>query len=298
MVIRLGKFQLKLTSLRLWAGLILGLYFAHVLMPIYWRRPGADACTFGPITNEQYREYRKAAEKELLFAQFWLTGDSKKRAKRLAKAVENVSQGNKSLFHRLAAMHAVMRSLNGQHWQTNFKGDREVIANDAPKIWKFEGSKSRPKNKTYIGSKNKAKTGEDPGFTPTFLNNGSYTPIRYTYSYSTWANRINPSNLFRPFDTPYKAAILPLFGIQETGMNQTDNSNHNSTERVNILSDGFQDNAFEVSAIGPFYPNIVDGIPNQNRWKNTNPYGPCPVIPSLEWTTKFIDQHSIINVRP
>jgi len=259
MVIRLGKFQLKLTSLRLWAGLFLGLYFAHVLMPIYWRRPGAGACTFGPVTNEQYREYRKAAEKELFYAQFWMSGDRFKRAKRIAEAADSVSDKNQSLFHRLAAMHAVMRSINGQHMQTIFSG----------KILKGA------ENKKDIDLGLKLRSG-------TF----GYRPIIYFYSYSTWYDRLAPTSLLRYLDTPHRISWRPLFLAEKLKNNIS----------VENQDDGYINNSFNI-AVRASYPNPTN-IPPRNRWQNKFPYGPCPKLPSEQTIREFISKNNIINVRP
>ncbi len=265
MDIRLGRFRFTATRLRLVVGLLAGLYLANALMPLYWWRAGADECTFGPVTGEQYRDYLRAAERELRFAQFWMPSERFERARRIAGAIKVVSGDSDSLFVRLAAMHAVMRAINAQHSQSVFRSEKNR--------W----------GETY----NAAAVGEDPVLEPGKSDySPSFSPLYYRYNYSILADRFSIFSLTRPFDYPSDISFGPQF---------LDSFDFNGKQ--NRFGGSITDRSFYIGASGPYYPNLYD-TRWRNRWGPEAPYGPCPVVPSAGWVQDFVERNHITNVRP
>lgn len=256
-------------------------YLAYVMMPLYWHRPGADACAFGPVSNAQYRELRSKAERELLWAQFWLPSDHSERAKRIAEAIEVVSAGSGSFFVRLAAMHAVMRSLNGQHWQSHFKGNWQS--------WELEPLRSRDGNvivpRKGRSRMNMAQIGGDPSLDQSqYSENSGFRPMSFRYSYSTWADRASPISFV-------KYLIPTRFIDFDTLFLKDGNTYKISGFENNEYFDGF----YRVSS-ALFYANIQDGLARRNRWSKSKDSGSCPPVPSERWTNEFIKLNTIVNV--
>jgi hypothetical protein len=101
------------------AALIVGFHVGPLLIT----HPAQDACSFGTVSNERYRQL--LAEAKQRQATIWpaLVWNNKKTMALLNQRVDDLSRGATSVYERLAAMHAVMRALGGDYRSTQH--DRE-----------------------------------------------------------------------------------------------------------------------------------------------------------------------------
>jgi hypothetical protein len=94
---------------------LLIIYFGPLLIT----HPAQDACTFGTVSNERYRQM--LAEAKRLQATTWpsLVWGNKQTMALLNQRVDDLSRGTTSVYERLAAMHAVVRALGGDYRRTD-----------------------------------------------------------------------------------------------------------------------------------------------------------------------------------
>lgn len=90
--------------------------------PLLNTHPEQDSCTFGPVSNSEYREYRtRAAALVPVFApSLYRSGDS--FALQLDEVFQNLSKNERSIYKRLAIVHAVMRAAGAEYRNTNEYG--------------------------------------------------------------------------------------------------------------------------------------------------------------------------------
>jgi hypothetical protein len=93
---------------------LVGIYFGPLLIT----HPAQDACTFGTVSNERYRQLLAEAKRRQATTWPALVWDNKKTMALLNKRVDDLSGGTTSVYERLAAMHAVVRALGGDYRQT------------------------------------------------------------------------------------------------------------------------------------------------------------------------------------
>jgi hypothetical protein len=78
-----------------------------------------DECTFGPVSNEQYRDYlRRAKELSSKTPGSFTSNDQEARA-RFDELFERLIDGKPSVYERVAASHALLRSFGAQYRNTN-----------------------------------------------------------------------------------------------------------------------------------------------------------------------------------
>jgi hypothetical protein len=104
------------TKLLLVVAAVLALGALH-FAPLLWTHPEQDACTFGPVSNGRYRELLAEAERKQAtewppLTWEWGSGQV------LQERVDDLSRGLRSVYERLAAMHAVMRALGADYRRT------------------------------------------------------------------------------------------------------------------------------------------------------------------------------------
>lgn len=95
-------------------------YFA----PLFLVHPSQDACSFGPVSNQRYREL--LADAKFKQARQWpsLVWENDRRNRDLLNArFDDVSRGMTSVYEKLAAMHAVVRALGGDYRRTQVDRD-------------------------------------------------------------------------------------------------------------------------------------------------------------------------------
>jgi hypothetical protein len=100
------------------AGLFI-IYIGPLMIP----HPAQDACSFGPVSNARYRELLAEAERRQ--ATVWppLVWDNRKTMALLNARFDDLSGGMTSVYERLAAMHAVVRALDGDYRETVPRSD-------------------------------------------------------------------------------------------------------------------------------------------------------------------------------
>jgi len=100
------------------------LSLAHIftLIDLNWDQ---DNCSFGPVTNDKYRELLSQAKARQ--ANDWppLVRDYYKASLMLDNRFNDLTRGMTSVYERIAAMHAVMRAMGAvyNNW-TYYPGDR------------------------------------------------------------------------------------------------------------------------------------------------------------------------------
>jgi hypothetical protein len=98
---------------------LVAIYFGPLLIT----HPAQDACTFGTVSNERYRQLLAEAKRRQATTWPALVWDNKKTMDLLNQRVDDLSRGTTSVYERLAAMHAVVRALGGDYRRTQH--DRE-----------------------------------------------------------------------------------------------------------------------------------------------------------------------------
>lgn len=105
-----------------------GIAFLYV-RPLFERHPEQDDCSFGPVSNVQYRallaEARRGSPAPWTWYDTWSTdyappnpvpfGDHAERRHKIAhqitKMIDELSPDRSQIYHRVATMHAVMRAI-------------------------------------------------------------------------------------------------------------------------------------------------------------------------------------------
>ena len=88
--------------------------------PLLISHPAQDACSFGTVSNERYRQLLAEAKRRQATTWPALVWDNKKSMTLLNLRVDDLSRGTTLVYERLAAMHAVMRALGGDYRQTGY----------------------------------------------------------------------------------------------------------------------------------------------------------------------------------
>lgn len=137
-----------------------------------------DNCTFGPVSNADYRAYLARAKSLLPFPTPSLMLDDKAFALRLDDLFDILSGGETNIYSRLAIMHAALRAVGAEYRNTNGndvdrgKSDAYVkaastsptvsfnYALDVNRLWMFI---PWPRNAWIIGSLAGPRYGRQPG---------------------------------------------------------------------------------------------------------------------------------------
>lgn len=99
---------------------LLGLYVGPLLI----MHPSQDACSFGAVSNERYRQLLAEAKRRQ--ATVWpafVWNYANKAEENLNKRVDDLAGGAASVYERLAVMHAVVRALGGDYRRTQYDRD-------------------------------------------------------------------------------------------------------------------------------------------------------------------------------
>jgi hypothetical protein len=108
---------------RKWLGLsvmlcVAGVYCVPVLLT-YMANGEQDQCTFGPVSNERYRAYLQQATVLSSKTPGTFSWDDHKASARFDELFEKMIDGNPSVYERVAASHALLRSFGAQYRNTN-----------------------------------------------------------------------------------------------------------------------------------------------------------------------------------
>ncbi|WP_369721132.1 hypothetical protein AB8Z38_29295 [Bradyrhizobium sp. LLZ17] len=82
--------------------------------PLLDRHAEQDNCTFGPVSNADYRAYLGRAKSLLPFPML----DDKALALRLDRLFDDLSTGEANIYSRLAIMHATLRAIGAEYRNT------------------------------------------------------------------------------------------------------------------------------------------------------------------------------------
>ncbi|UZE48466.1 hypothetical protein ONR75_27310 [Rhodopseudomonas sp. P2A-2r] len=78
-----------------------------------------DTCSFGPVSNAEYRDYLAKARSLSGIVTSSLSADDTSTSANFTKLFETLSSGKSDVYSRLAIMHAVLRSLGAEYRNTN-----------------------------------------------------------------------------------------------------------------------------------------------------------------------------------
>jgi hypothetical protein len=88
-----------------------------------------DSCSFGPVSNAEYRLYlSRARQLSLIKAYSLFSGDDIVSAK-VTKSLNELSLGKTDVYSRLAMLHATMRALGAEYRNTNGMGPERGRSN-------------------------------------------------------------------------------------------------------------------------------------------------------------------------
>ncbi|TLP45621.1 hypothetical protein FDK21_12820 [Cohaesibacter sp. CAU 1516] len=174
-------FAKRLVSLlpRFLLSLILIIYMANIAWPYLYRESDQDACSFGPVTNEQYRAY--LADVKQRAKDYWppLPDGSHPwpvddvMHKSLAYRLNDAVEGLDGFYHRLAMSHAVLRAVGMRVREKQSDANNRATLDDA----------------------------------------GNANSLRYVYAFTSPNYTLIPMRMFR-FDGK---GTLSFIGGQETG---------------------------------------------------------------------------------
>jgi hypothetical protein len=99
--------------------LVLAAAYGGPLLLTYITNGEQDECSFGPVSNVQYRDYlRRAKELSSNTPGSFTSNDQEARA-RFDELFERLIDGKPSVYERVAASHALLRSFGAQYRNTN-----------------------------------------------------------------------------------------------------------------------------------------------------------------------------------
>ncbi|WP_445489492.1 hypothetical protein [Rhodopseudomonas sp. RCAM05734] len=78
-----------------------------------------DTCSFGPVSNAEYRDYLAKARSLSGIVTSSLSADDTSTSANFTKLFEALSSGKSDVYSRLAIMHAALRSLGAEYRNTN-----------------------------------------------------------------------------------------------------------------------------------------------------------------------------------
>src|SRR5689334_16370822 len=78
-----------------------------------------DECTFGPVSNEQYRDYLQQAKELSSKTPGSFSSNEQEARARFNELFEKLIDGKPSVYERVAASHALLRSFGAQYRNTS-----------------------------------------------------------------------------------------------------------------------------------------------------------------------------------
>jgi hypothetical protein len=109
----------QIFGLLLAGGLAVWLAWLYIA-PHFDTRPEQDACSFGPVTNERYRELLAEARRRQASGRWSrLRGHGGDMNANLQFRLDDLMDGMDSIYERIAAVHAVMRALGANYRVTS-----------------------------------------------------------------------------------------------------------------------------------------------------------------------------------
>lgn len=99
--------------------LVLATAYGGPLLLTYIMNGEQDECSFGPVSNVQYREYLRRAKELSSKAPGSFTSNDQEARARFDGLFEKLIDGKSSVYERVAAAHALLRSFGAQYRNTN-----------------------------------------------------------------------------------------------------------------------------------------------------------------------------------
>jgi len=108
----------RVTWLLMAGGISIWLAWLYI-SPHFNTYPEQDDCSFGPVSNERYRELLALARQHQASGRWSrLRGDGRDMNENLQGRLDDIMDGMDSIYERIAATHAVMRALGAYYRAT------------------------------------------------------------------------------------------------------------------------------------------------------------------------------------
>ena len=99
--------------------LVLAAAYGGPLLLTYITNGEQDECSFGPVSNVQYRDYLRRAKELSSNTPGSFTPNDREARARFDELFERLIDGKPSVYERVAASHALLRSFGAQYRNTN-----------------------------------------------------------------------------------------------------------------------------------------------------------------------------------
>jgi hypothetical protein len=99
--------------------LVLAAVYGGPLLLTYVMNGEQDECSFGPVSNAQYRDYLRRAQELSSETPGSFSSNHMEAEARFNELFERLIEGERSVYQRVAASHALLRSFGAQYRNTN-----------------------------------------------------------------------------------------------------------------------------------------------------------------------------------
>jgi hypothetical protein len=99
--------------------LVLAAVYGGPLLLTYIMNGEQDECSFGPVSNAQYRDYLRRAKELSSQAPGSFSSNHLEAEARFNELFDRLIDGKRSVYERVAASHALLRSFGAQYRNTN-----------------------------------------------------------------------------------------------------------------------------------------------------------------------------------
>ena len=108
-------FRRLLAVIAILAAILIGANYA----PLLFMHSDQDNCTFGPISNEQYRAYLKEAKNRQRNKWSAFSRDDQEIGRELRSRLPDMVAEGGTVYERIAIMHAILRAVGAEYLNTN-----------------------------------------------------------------------------------------------------------------------------------------------------------------------------------
>ena len=119
----------SLAAVAVLPAIIVGANYA----PLLYSFADQDNCTFGPISNEQYRAYLKEAKNRQWTKWSAFSRDDQKIGRELRSRLSDMLAQGGTVYERIAIMHAILRAIGAEYLNANGRAEPDP----------FEGARKR-----------------------------------------------------------------------------------------------------------------------------------------------------------
>ena len=96
--------------------------------PLLSRHADQDKCTFGPVSNEQYRAYLRKAKNQQRPKWSIFSNDGREIGAQLNSQLAAMLTPEATLYERVAIIHAILRAIGAEYLNTNGRKDSDPFA--------------------------------------------------------------------------------------------------------------------------------------------------------------------------